>query len=68
MAVALVCVRPFGEYQPGDDAGTVPDEAVYDTYYFAPADHPTAQAAVSTRDQQIADLQAELAGLEGENQ
>lgn len=66
--VDLVCVRAFGTYLPGDSAGSVPDDAAYDTYYYAPADHPVAVAATDSRAAQIAALEAELAALEEENQ
>lgn len=34
----LVCVNPFGHFKPGDEITGVPDEAVFDTAYFAVKD------------------------------
>jgi hypothetical protein len=33
----IICIRPFGHFQPGD-ALTVPDDALYDSEYFERAD------------------------------
>lgn len=66
MAVKLVCVRAFGTYHPGDDAGEVPDDAVYDTDYFAPVSAPPGKK-LTAKEQREAELQAELDALEKEN-
>lgn len=67
MAVKLVCVRAFGTYHPGDDAGEVPDDAVYDTDYFAPVSAPKLPAKpLTAKEQREAELQAELDELEKE--
>jgi hypothetical protein len=66
--VQLICVRAFGTYQPGDLAAEVPDDAVYDTFHYAPAGDPAAKRAVRTPKQKTKDeLEAELASLEGVN-
>lgn len=58
----LICIKPFGDYVVGDDAGFVPDDATYCTDFFAPEDEATESDEEPTKKQ----LEAELAALEGE--
>lgn len=58
----LICIKAFGDYVPGDDAGFVPDDAEYCTDFFAPVDEATTAKGQPTKKQ----IEAELAALEGE--
>lgn len=58
----LICIKPFGDYKVGDEAGEVPEDAAYCTEFFA----PTGTEAAHGADKSKAELEAELAALEGE--